>query len=347
MKIEIKERLRPFCHLPGTECLILGSPFSVQVFPALLRIKDITTELTISEVYFDVQAPVKDFTIIQDLEKGHIVVFGQTPKGFMRYFISYIPNSNQIYLNLEKGIQIIKSFGPVVAKLTSDQIIYQIPNLERLTFGAHKLLDWELVKRRLDFSEILPVWHRLGQMVTYKKENVEEKSLLSELRNQIKGFEKNSLLSLFEALFQTGFHGIFVPQREDQLFQGFSESPIKGESPLALLADVSKLITQCVLSCSDNQIFLLPSLPAKFVHGRLCNINCKNLALIDLEWSKNKPRRMSIQTLESQSVKLHFPKGVSKARLRINYKDKGIVIKSGEELNLKKGTDLYLDRFEQ
>lgn len=340
MKIEIRERLRPFSHLPGTACLVPGSSLAVEVFPALLRIKELNSFET-TDAHFDLKGPVKDFTVIQDLEKGEIAVFGKTPRGFMRYRLNYLPHSKSVLFSDPQGISIVKISGTRL-KTAAEEAIFSIPDIERLSFGMHKALDWELVKRRSDLSEILPIWHRLGKVVPYEKKELSTDTLLEAFRNSVRNREKSLALEILTALFQTGFYGIFVPQNTDKFFQGFDLPPLsEKDSPLALLAEVSELLLNCFLKFQENQLSILPLLLPKFVHGKFCNMKLKDLGVIDLEWSKGKPRRLVLEPACSQNISFIFPKNISQAR-----RGKGIFLRNGEEVKLEKGEKLYLDRFE-
>jgi hypothetical protein len=128
--IEIAAKLKPFSHLPGTACVIPLTTLQVQVFPTLLRFKDLQTGKTWDE-QLGWKGPVEGFTVELDLEKGSVEIFGKTADGFRRKTIQ------------EKKPQ----------------------HLERLSLGKHTKLDWELVLRRMDMEEMAPVLFQLGQLV--------------------------------------------------------------------------------------------------------------------------------------------------------------------------------------
>ena len=74
--LSIAERLRPFSHQPGTLCLIPGTTFVVEAFPALVRIREFSGEL-LKELPVDVSGPPEQFTVMQDLERGCVTLFSE------------------------------------------------------------------------------------------------------------------------------------------------------------------------------------------------------------------------------------------------------------------------------
>ncbi|MGH2639026.1 MAG: hypothetical protein ACRDF4_07075, partial [Rhabdochlamydiaceae bacterium] len=132
MMIEIAARLKPFCHKPGTTCVIPLTSLQVQVFPTLLRFTDLLTGNTWDEK-LEWKGPVEGFTVELDLEKACVEVFGKTAAGFRRFKIKETSSKSE--------------------------------TLERLSLGKHTKLDWELVCRRMEMEEMVPVLFQLGQLV--------------------------------------------------------------------------------------------------------------------------------------------------------------------------------------
>lgn len=87
--IMIKERLAPFSHAYGTLSLIPGTQYAVEIYPALIRVYDLSRsdKLLVKEVTLPLIGPLFPFTVQQDLEKGCIKVFGN--QGNKRFF--FIP----------------------------------------------------------------------------------------------------------------------------------------------------------------------------------------------------------------------------------------------------------------
>ena len=128
----------------------------------------------------------------QDLEKGEVVITGKTVEGYKRHAIQR---------------------GTIP------------PHIERLSLGSHKWLDWEMVKRRGDLCDILPVWFRLGQMVPRDGK-----------MNFPSDFDKLDVVPFLEMVFHAYFSGILVPRLFDEDHQGiFLEGKPIATAPLALL----------------------------------------------------------------------------------------------------------------
>ena len=191
MKITIAQRLRPFSHLPGASCVIPWSSFKVQAFPALLIFENLNT-FEKHEYKLDWKGPVKEFTLELDLEKGVVWVYGKTLEGHRRICIEM----------QEAGIAIDKKLVVSGAQVMPHPV-------ERLSLGMSKKLDWELVLRRQEMAEILPIWFRLGQMVSPSGTT----SLFQEC-------DKLDVTSMYLKLFLVGFEGILCPRLSDTAHQG-------------------------------------------------------------------------------------------------------------------------------
>lgn len=123
--LKIKEKLRPFSHVPGTRCLIPGTNKVVQAYP---------TKLLLDGKEYPLDGPVKQFTLCQDVERRCCVVFSE------KYRLYIWPNGE--------------------VKKQKPPIVFQ----ERLFLGCTKKMEWEMMKRRCDMCEIFPLWFQLGQM---------------------------------------------------------------------------------------------------------------------------------------------------------------------------------------
>jgi len=333
MLITIAARYRPFSHRPGVVCIVPGTDVSIQVFPALIKIGE-------AEIALNVKGPVKDFTLVQDLEKGYVTVFGKTASGYMRYKILCTPDG--LVLRTEKVPE--EPFVLGDATLVKCNFSNYLPQ-ERLSLGMHKALDWDLVSRRQDLREILPVWHRLGLMTPPGNEE-EGASLLDECRKVILDREKEKKFPAIEALFLTGFSGILNPRSSDEEHQGFALPPVNG-SPITLLSSFAKLIRSMFLRYEGNELEILPALPPEIVSGRLCSLTLPGVGNLDLEWSKREVRRLIFKPLESVKLAFRFPKNVGRMRVRLNDKEKGVNLKSGISLDFEGGRRYFFDRFQK
>jgi hypothetical protein len=316
MKITIAERLRPFSHLPGASCVIPWSSFKVQAFPALLIFENLNTSEK-NEYKLDWKGPVKEFTLELDLEKGVVWVYGKTLEGHRRICIEM----------QEAGIAIDKK--PVF----SGTRLLPHP-LERLSLGMSKKLDWELVCRRQEMAEILPIWFRLGQMVP----KVKTTSLFQEC-------EKLDVVSTYLKLFLMGFEGILSPRASDTAHQGIaSELP---ESSLALLTEGAKYIRALFFKETAESWDFLPCLSPEFHAGRFVQLETKSGDKIDFEWSKKLLQKVVIHAESDREILICLPKPLTSCRLRTSLKQKGSRHLMENPLILRPGQKLFLDRFEK
>jgi len=293
-------KLKPFSHLPGTFCIIPKTSFQVQVFPALLRFTDLATGKTWDEK-LGWKGPVVGFTTMLDLGKGCVEVFGKTAAGFKRRQIG--------------------------ERFKTDQ-------LEHLSLGKHTKLDWELVLRRMNMEEMVPVLFLLGQLVP-------ESTALTPILNFLKFSDKTEVAKQLKLFFKTGFHGLMAPRLIDEDFQGIVEEEKVEGSPLALLRE--GYITLRALFFTEEEGFsLLPNLPPEFHAGRLINLRSSLGDIISIEWSKKLLKKVYIKPAKTREIPLTIQKSL--CSFRINQKLRHDVKKP---LSLIEGKTLFLDRFEK
>lgn len=339
MHIKIAERLRPFSHTPGTYCILPGSSLRLQIFPALIRVHDLSKAEPEEIVSFKVpvKGPIKEFTLQLDLEKGLIHIWGKSNEAFFSYSISSAQQSHQIVVQINKGLS--SWFPETITQNKSFKILkhsktFAPPLIDRLSLGNHKSQDWDQVKRRGDLREILPVWLRLGQLIDSPKEIAYEGTA---------AFLKTCQdYSDFLNFFNIGFEGILSPRLTDDQHQGFElTSPPSTLSPLILLKEGAHVIRSLFFRIQQNDLFLLPQLPPQFHCGRFLQVCCGDWGLLDFEWSKKMMRRMVLHAEASGSINMHFPKDVRCYRLngQIHSVEKPITVEKGE---------LYtIDRFQK
>jgi hypothetical protein len=321
-RIEVAMRLRPFCRLPGTACLIPYSPWQVEAFPALLRFKNLETGNG-HELELGTKGPVLDFTVELDLEKGCVVIFGHSERGYQRFSIGME----------EGGIRIVSEKGKHKMVLPADGFI-RSETKERLSLGSHKILDWELVRRRRDLTEIFPVWFRLGQMVP-------EIGLKNEgTATLLKSCGKLEVGAQFTKLFMAGFHGILAPRLVDSDHQGIVEDKKASGCPLGLLWEGSKFIRALFFREESGGFAFLPFLPPAFHAGRMVNIATSKGDAIDLEWSKKLLRRAVIRPGSTRLASFSFQRSIK------SFRENGERRNADVPLMLEKGKTVYLDRFE-
>ncbi|KAF3362772.1 Uncharacterized protein PHSC3_000631 [Chlamydiales bacterium STE3] len=343
MKIVLRSKLHPFYHLPGTKCLVPFSTKYLTVFPTLIRIACLKDPTLYEEIPLNIKGPVTNFTVIQDLEKGEIAVSGATELGLLRYIIR-ANRQQQLFIRILRSPskEPLLSFPSRYLQQTSTSE-HEPSGLERIHLGIHKTLDWELVKRRLDMREILPVWHRLGQLSPLS-EYQKEHSLLDRLKSAVESAQKDKIYAMLQNLFLAGFTSLLVPRSKDEEFQGFDLPPVDQSNLLSILTEGSQLIRSLFLAVHDNKIKILPSLPKEIICGKVRGF-ASSLGSIDFEWSKRAPRRMVFKALNSSSLSVEFPKNIRTARLRLNDNDKGVIVNSKSLLNCEKGRHYFFDQF--
>ncbi len=303
MNVQIAARLRPFSHLPGIVCMIPQTSIQVQVFPVLLRFTDLLTGAKWEEP-LHWKGPVEGFTVQLDLEKGGIEIFGKTPLGFKR-----------------------KALGDSVSTPVSTRI-------ERLSLGKHTKLDWQLVWRRMQMEEIVPVLFQLGQQVP-------EGQGTTPILNLLNFSDKREVCQRLTAFFKTGFHGMMAPRLLDEDFQGIVEEKEVSGSPLVLLREGYRAVRALFFN-EDQGFSFLPNLPPEFHAGRLLNLCTSKGDLLSLEWSKKQLKKVIIKPVQTREVQLELQKFLRS--FRVNKKVKHAIKTS---LTLVAGETLFLDRFEK
>lgn len=337
--IQITERLRPFSHQPGTYCILPGSSLRFQIFPALLRVYDlsITYPKLLGEIPVPVKGPVQEFTVQLDLERGWILVWGKAEDEFFRYKIQ--GHEASIYVDVQKGLS---SWHP-------QEFFNRIPHTfkplnkarERLSLGNHKSQDWEMVSRRADLVEILPLLFALGQHVPDEFHFADEgtASLLLEC-------QKASKLTVYQAFlnfFKAGFEGVISPRLTDEQHQGFSlkTSSSPQLSPLVLLSKGAKTIRSLFVHIHAKEITILPKLPPQFHCGRFLDIQCEDLGVLDIEWTKKALRRLFFKATKTEVLHFHFPHEITDFRLN------GKRHLVGNPIEVTSGEVYIFDRFQK
>jgi len=352
MHISINERLRPFNHELGTMSPVPGSRWCVQVFPSLIRLYDLSCKelRLLGIIHVDIQGPVTGFTLQLDLEKGFLHVWGNSLKGYFRYRIAASLHGEKLLIKNEKETHPIS--------FSSDSELISISNLEpytigffdRLSLGVHKAQEWTLIKKRLDFKEIFPIWLKLGQLMSpaHEEGKLGTASFLTGAEELICQKNKTDLLNHFQRLFLTGFYGLMTPTLVDHHHQGIHlEDPSPTSSPLVLLSYGAKLIRSLFVSFQDSHLSVLPALPVEFHSGRFLHVRLENLGLLDLEWSKKTVRRMILLTEEKCTISLGLPKQIKRFRFKEEQEKTASFLEAGCKLHLEKGKAYFFDRFEK
>lgn len=325
MPFKIAKKLRPFCHLPGTCCLIPFSQWQVEVFPSLLKFKNLVSG-AFQEMPIHFIGPLLDFTVELDLEGGCIRVFGHTQAGYRRYQIFMKKEGICLHFDKEKREVVIPA-----------EFVEIEASQERLSLGREKQLDWELVKRRKDMREILPLLFRLGQIVP-RMERMSMPPPASKLEIE----------DYFLKLFLVGFKGMLMPSLIDIEHQGISLSlHTFFHSPFQLVHETKNQIRALFFQEEENSFSFLPLLAPSFHEGRMMDIKTSQGDTISFEWSKKLLRQVVIDPGKKRTVELKVQKELKSYRLRYQLKERGRRKSVHDALLWEEGKTLYLDCFEK
>lgn len=371
MRITIAERRRPFSHVPGVYFVLPGTQLRFQLFPSLIRIHQLTEQdpFLVSEISLEITGPVRDFTAMQDLEKGDIRVWGHSAEGFFRYLLHGTNNNSDFFLKIEKQpqnkpLQRICSSGflhQYGEELESKQkFLFSLkpdpsectPTIlrleEKLSLGNHKAQDWDKMRPRLDMSEILPFWIRLGQITPPSQgSSVGTAALLNPIRNAIDDRALEKILPAFQNLFLAGFDPGLSPRLLDTQHHGFHLPSIKQDdkiSPLYLLTEGANLIRKLFLQVEGEQIKILPALPPQFHCGRFLHLHTP-AGILDIEWSKKEIRKIILKATKTGEGHFIFQKGLKSFRLRQKKSEKGEIHACNTPISILEGNTYFIDQF--
>ncbi|MDP1607938.1 MAG: hypothetical protein Q8L98_01340 [Chlamydiales bacterium] len=334
--ITIAQRFRPFSHKPGSACLIPGTWWSLQAFPALLRLSH---EKEILECALHLTGPVEQFTLQQDMEKRCVWVFGRAKEGYFRLRLTASSNELTIYADKTPPSGLRTSLGDLTSKgsisLPMQWAFYEPSHLERLSLGSHKEQKWEAVSSRLDLKELLPPLLYLAQHLP---------------PTQSKGpLFLDSNEDMLKTFFRTHCSEIFIPQLIDPQHQGIhfpSIAPYLSAPPCALFQEAASWIRSLFVKVENNRIFMLPNVPPSFDCGRFTHLLLGSLGALDLEWSKSSLRRAVFRPAVSGELFFIPPKPFQSFRVITERGKKGIYQKTAEPLMVKAGIAHYLDCFQ-
>ncbi len=205
---------------------------------------------------------------------------------------------------------------------------------EELSLGSHKKQDWDLMIRRLDLREFLPLWLRLGQWTP----PVPIDSGPSLLQKALEASHEEIYQALVDLL-RTGFTGIFVPTAEDLHRWGYPLPPVTGNL-FQLLTEGAKLI-RALFFQEEESLCFLPKLAPQFHCGKMTGLKW-SLGTLDFEWSRKKLRKVTLVCEKSGKVLCHFPKSLKCFRVR-----KKEQLDVDTPFDVSSGEIVLLDRFEK
>jgi len=347
MRITIADRLRPFSHEPGIGCVLPLTSLRFQIFPAFIKIFDLSASCpqSIEQIKVDIEGPVRDFTVQQSLEECTIKVWGHSKHGFYRYLIQSTESGKRFFIRTEKQ----PLDNPIIHSNEGESPILR-PSIENLSFGISKSQDCNLVHRRQSLQEILPFWFRLGQLVPQSTPHYEgTAALLKPIEEAIADKNYQELTESLLSLYLTGFEGMFCPRLLDDQYQGVNTPLVKmnSASPLVLLTEGAKLIRKMLVDHSEHQVSILPCLLPELHCGRMTGIALGPLGTLDLEWSKKTIRRMIFRCQKDGEVRFNFAKDSKRYRLRKGEERKGQIQECGLPVCFYAGADYLFDNFEK
>ena len=295
MKISIFERCNPFSHKPGTRCLIPGTREVVSAFPA-----------KINDEFLDVEGPVKEWTVFQDLERARIQIRGRAKNGM---FTREIP-----------GIS--------------------LPKKAKLSFGAHKAQVMEKVIERCDPAEFLPLWHALAQY--YPAEP--SKDLGDCLLGDIQHADRLDLFQVWKNLFHAGFSEWMIPRALDEGYHGFAKAPINGNDPFVLFTMGITLIQEMIVRWDGAALYILPRIPPELHCGRLVDVHIPGLGMLSVEWSKKEIKKMIVTPEITAEISIVHPKRIQGYRVKSGNSCSRQTI--DKPLQIEKDVVLFFDQFQ-
>ncbi len=271
------------------QCMIPGTDVAIEAFPHLLRIGNL-------EIPLENKPFLHPFTLELDLEKNCVWVFGKE----FRVKIKAAPG----------GIEMISEKK---TKFFAMNVRFSIPKeVETLSLGSHKAQDWDLVERRRDLKEILPILFSLTQKISPSEEPFSQ-----------------SLLSL-EEYYRTSFHHMLVPRKREEASSLFQEAFGKIRSLFFLE--------------KEHHYFLLPN--NFFPEGRMLNVQTK-IGSLDIEWTKNKLRRAVFRARVSGEIYFSPPKQITSFRWKGRQNEKGIRHAIQNPFVVESGRTYFLDQWHE
>lgn len=213
------------------------------------------------------------------------------------------------------------------------------PLRERLSFGCHKAQDVNLIWRRGDIREIIPIWFFISQSVFAK---------------EIQLTPPEDPIVLQKKLFDVahiGFRSVFVPEIHCKELFGF-EHPLRetptSMSQIELLRSGFSFIKKQFIKEKGSSVQILPTLAPQFHSGRLVDSLTSKGHKVSLEWTKKSMRRLQIVPACDDELTFQFPKEITSCIQKSNKRDKKErYLRNGESATLRKGEPLLLDNFQK
>jgi len=251
--IRIQARYRPYSHMPGAKCLLPGTHCLVEAYPEFVLVGS-------EKIPFHGMG--KNFTLQQDLERNCVWVFSSKDR------LKISAKEGQIAVTRRGEVRYFPLHSP----------FYLPDTCERLSFGKSKAQDWDLVWRRFDLKEILPILFALGQKVP----------------------GEGAVIGDLEPFCKAAFHHLLVPRLVDDQHQGLP--PVEGKDPFSLLSGAYRHIRDLFFKEEGYLFHFSPSMDA----GRMVGLNTF-IGQLDFEWRKNRVRRVRLFPSRSGGIFIRAP----------------------------------------
>lgn len=357
MKINIAGRFFPFSHRAGTHVLIPKTQIVAEIYPSFIRFHNCESP-TIYELDIQTEGYIDGFTIIQDLEKHLIRVFGTSSNGYISYELQY--SQGYIILHLTRAKNplnlIFQGKSETVLPKGKLELVsvtkYVDLALPRLAFGVHKLQNIDHIAMRRDLREIIPFLYRIGKLSPTDLRDIKPGTtheLVQKIRDRIEGRDKIGLTLALREFFCIAIRDLFVPQLFDYRLQGSftPPNPSKLYYDTNLLSQTAGLIETLFLEERGDSLFFLPLLLPTLHAGRFVNLSTQaKRYTLDMEWRSHKLRKVIFYSYETYEYHLILPKPLRTFRMKSSKKDPGIVVHSGDLISVKKDSNYFFDRFQ-
>lgn len=357
MKITIAGRFSPFSHRAGTHVLIPKTQIVAEIYPSFIRFHNCETP-GIYELDIQTGGYVEGFTIIQDLEKHVIRVFGIAFSGYISYELQYFQGYIILHLIRAKNpLHVIFQGTPETilpkGKLRLVSITKYVDlTLPRLALGIHKSQNIDHIAIRRDLREIIPFLYRVGKLSPKNQRDIQPGTtdeLVQKIRDRIQASDKRGLTFALREFFAIAIRDLFVPQLFDYRLQGSftPPNPSKLYYDTNLLSQVAGLIESLFLEERGNCLFFLPLLLPILHAGRFINLSTQaKKYTLDMEWRSHKLRKVIFYSHQICEYYFIPPKPLRAFRMKSSNKDPGIMVHPGDLISVKKDTKYFFDRFQ-
>ncbi len=358
-KIWIRHPLRPFSRLPGTKLLILHTQWQLTAYPTLL-IFSFLGDKAYDPIYLHLTncKEVESWMVMQDLEKGCISLFNRGKKGHFSYRLAV--QEGKLMLRVDRcPSEGVTLFWAGQKKVLQRKEAWHVPvviapfesiSREKIHFGCHKSQDWELIRRRCQLREIIPLWFALSQQVPDVCGSSDPMPpLLDKLSRLIQEGAQQEIAAVLVQLFRCCFDTMLLPYASDvHHWLGSSQVPEVKPVSLSLLRHSGALLRSLFFRVDcDGRGVILPCLPTDLPAGRLVGLDALPGVTIDLEWSKKRVRRLILTAKETREVSLRFSTQEAAFRIRKKARDRGITRGVDAPLFLEAGERYWLDCFQR